>query len=349
LEMIHTPWPLCEVVAQNRGVVDPYLPENVPLFRGEEAFESDVVGRARWGKPSPEPPLDAEFESVLLGSIARNAGLMSALVQELARKVAVSYARGEKPVLVAILRAGVPIAALLSKLLAEQWGEDVPVRAFSLFYGLGWDDVALDQIVAEFPGRPLLFVDGWTSGGNVATELNRALQAWKEAGKADFTQGGHPQLAVLCDPRGKADFSALKADLFVPSACFTAPETLGFSRGFALAPDELFGVYKFPSQYLKPHWVQAWLDVLDAPPVTLPADFEGEIEATPPGVRIHVNEVVRALINRDPKEIWLSDDESTARERLAPLLHLAKLRGILVLFESGEPARWGASAAARMA
>jgi hypothetical protein len=345
---IHTPWPNLKIVARNCGLVDPYLPANKPLFRGEEAFEAEVTGRARWSKPSPEPLLDARFEAVLQGSIASNASLMSGLAHELTGKIAAYYADGAKPVLIAVLRAGVPITALLSKLLSKEWGEVVPVRAFSLFYGLGWDEVALEQIVAEFPGRPLLFVDGWTSGGNVATEMNRALDMWLESGKPDFSAGQGAKLAVLCDPRGKADFSAIQADLFVPSACFTAPETLGFSRGFALGEDELFGVYEFPQQHLKPAWVKQWLEVVDVPPAALPPHFQGEIESTPSGIRIHVNEVVRSLINRDPQEIWLSDDEFTAQRRLAPLLHLAKLRGVPVAFGRSEPARWGAIAAARM-
>ncbi len=347
--MIHTPWPNLQIVAQSRGLVDPYLPQNAPLFRGEEAFDAAVTGRARWSKPSPEPALDADFEAVLLDSLAKNAALMSALAHELARKIGDFYGAGEVPVLVAILRAGVPVAALLSQILEEKWGETVPVRAFSLFYGLGWDELALETIVAQFPHRPLLFVDGWTSGGNVAIELNRAFGEWKRAEKPDFARGEHPRLAVLCDPRGKADFSAVRSDVFVPSACFTAPETLGFSRGFALGEDEMFGVYEFPRGHLKPHWVKEWLDVLGVAPAPIPPDFAGEIEPTPPGVRIHINEVVRALINRDPREIWLCDAEKTARERLAPLLHLARLRGVPVRFERAEPRRWGAIAVAPMA
>jgi hypothetical protein len=65
-------------------------------------------------------------------------------------------------------------------------------------------------------------------------------------------------------------------------------------------------------------------------------------------VRVHVNEVARALINRNPREVWLSVDETTANRELAPLLHLAKLRGVPVRFERAEPRRWGAIAAARM-
>ncbi|PQV62948.1 Phosphoribosyl transferase (PRTase) [Abditibacterium utsteinense] len=347
--MIITPWPNLEIIAQNRGIVDPYRSENAALFRGEEAFDAAVTGRARWSKPSPEPALDADFESVLLDSIDQNAAIISGLARELARVIAEFYGADDKPILVAILRAGVPITALLSLLLEEKWGETVPTRAFSLFYGLGWDEKALENIVAEFPGRPLLFVDGWTSGGNVAIELKRAFEGWKRAGKADFTRGQNPKLAVLCDPRGKADFRAVRADLFVPSACFTAPETLGFSRGFALGENEMFGVYEFPSALLKPLWLQKWLEVLDAAPAPLPPDEGAQTEAPPPNVRVDVNEVVRALINRDPREIWLCDEELAARKHLAPLLHLAKLRSVPVRFGSEKPRRWGAIAAAQMA
>ena len=344
--MVFTPWPHTQIVAENCGEIDPYHPKNHDLFRGEEAFDASVTGRERWSKPSPEPRLDAQFEGVLLDSIEQNAALINALARELARQIAEKYSAGEKPILVAILRAGLPICALLGPLLEEKWGELVPIRAFSLFYGLGWDDAALAKIVAEFQGRPLVFVDGWTSGGSVALELNRAFEAWKIAGNPDFTRGQKPLLAVLCDPRGVADVSAVQSDVFVPSAPFTAPETLGFSRGFAREVGELFGVYTFPRALLKPHWQSAWLQILQGEIAPLPQSEIAPFKATPPGVRIHLNEVTRALINRSPREIWLHDDENTARKTLGPLLHLAGLRGVPVQFGSEKPRQWGARAAA---
>lgn len=347
--MIYTPWPRTRIVAQNCGIIDPYNSQNALLFRGEEAFEDTFSGRARWSKPSPEPILDAGFESILLDCVAQNAELMNALVRELARKIAEKFADGKKPVLVAILRAGLPVCALLSCLLEEKWGAPVPIRAFSLFYGLGWDEIALEEIVAEFPERPLIFVDGWTSGGNVAIELNRAFEGWKAAGKPNFSRATKPLFAVLCDPRGVADLSAVQDDVWVPSSCFTAPETLGFSRGFARGEDELFGAYEFPHALLRPHWVAAWFQVLQSKIVPLPTGKPLVFEATPPKMRIHVNEVTRALINRDPREIWLNADENTARKTLGPMLHLAGLRGVPIRFASDVPQRYGASAVAQMA
>jgi hypothetical protein len=343
---ITTPWPGLRVYARPHGEIDPYDPANAVLFRGEEAFAPDMQGWRRWSKPSPEPPLDAEFEKLLLTSIATHAPLMAALVARLAEKMVAQ--QDGPPVLVAILRAGVPIAALLSRALEQHCGVPVPVVALSLFHGLGWDEAALRLILRDFPGRPLWFVDGWTSGGGVAQELDDSFARWIAAGEADFTGGTGPQLAVLCDPRGKAQASAVRADLWVPSSCFTAPETLGFSRGFAQESGDLFNVYTFPRTLLRPTWVQSWLRIADVPPApVIPADTPSVVPS-PEGWRVHVNEVVRALINRAPHEVLLRDEESTARHQLAPLLHLCALRGVPVRFAQKAVGDWGALAAARM-
>jgi hypothetical protein len=346
MQPIHIPWPNMRLYARNCGEVDPYNTQNAALFRGEEAFASDVVGWKRWSKPSPEPRLDAGFQKVLLESIGANASQINTLARELAQRIGESFDKA--PILVAVLRAGVPICALLAPLLEEHFGEDIPVCAFSLFYGLGWDEVALEQILADFPDRPVLFVDGWTSAGGVATQLKQSFREWRSKGKPDFTDGRGPQFAVLCDPRGKATFSAVRADYFVPSAAFTAPETLGFSRGFAFENGNLFGVYAFPTRFQKPAWIAAWMNILNAPPTTLPVDDKTKNKMASVGVRVDLNEVTRALINRDPIEIWLRADEKSARYSLAPLLYLARMRGVPVEFSRYELEEWNTAALARM-
>ena len=356
MNFIETPWPNLRLYARDCGEIDPYDANQAPLFRGEEAFAPDVTGWQRWSKPSPEPRLDQAFEPILLASIAHQAPVINALTRELARKIIAE--NPEPPVLIAILRAGVPICALLAPVLESHYGAAIPVCAFSLFYGLGWDEAALDAIVADFPDRNLVFVDGWTSGGGVATQLETSFAAWRASGKTDWTQacgtqacgtqGRGLQFAVLCDPRGKASFSALRADFFVPSAAFTAPETLGFSRGFAFEDGALFGVYTFPEKYRKPLWIEKWLAILQSETAEIPPDDEVVAVAAPTGFRVHVNEVTRALINRDPLEIWLRDRENIARETLAPLLYLAHQRHVPVQFEYSKVAEWGAVAAAKM-
>jgi hypothetical protein len=156
---------------------------------------------------------------------------------------------------------------------------------------------------------------------------------------------------VLLDPRGLAGYSALQADRFVPSSLFTAPETLGFSRGFAAANGGMFRVYRFPERLLRPSYVEAWMaeneDTEDLEALTSGAVPAPEA-APPPGWRLHVNEVVRALINRNPREVLLRDDEANAATALAPVLHLCRLRGVPVSYGRGQVAEWGAVAAARM-
>lgn len=346
MNSIETPWQGLQLYAQAHGEVDPYNERNVPLFRGEEAFAADVEGWKRWSKPSPEPLLDTEFEPILLKAIAHQAPVINALTRSLAAQIIA--ANPGPPVLVAILRAGVPICALLSPVLESHYGTAVPICALSLFYGLGWDEAALDAIIADFPGRNLLFVDGWTSGGGVATQLAASFNAWGKRGKADFTGGQGPQLCVLCDPRGKAEFSALQADFFVPSAAFTAPETLGFSRGFAFEDESLFGIYTFPERYQKPLWIEKWLQVLDSDIGAIPPYDGGVPVPVPANFRLHVNEVTRALINRDPLEIWLSGEENEVQDSLAPLIYLAQRREVPIKYSCPEVGTWGAVAAARM-
>ncbi len=344
---IQTPWPNLRLYARDCGLVNPYDDANTELFRGEEAFAPDVAGWKRWSKPSPEPKLDAEFEPITLASIAHQAPQINAMARYLAMKI-VAANFDKPPVLIAILRAGAPICALLAPILSEHYQQEIPICAFSMFYGLGWDEIALEQILADFPNHTPIFVDGWTSGGGVATQIKLSFDEWIASGKPDFTEGRGPQFAVLCDPRGVATYSAIRADFWVPSAAFTAPETLGFSRGFAREDGGLFGVYRFPASQLKPHWIKSWLDVLNTPLTSLPPDDAATAALPPDGFRLHVNEVTRALINRDPLEIWLRPAEDEARQTLAPLIYLAYKRGVPVEFGRAELANWGALAVARM-
>lgn len=352
---IETPWAGLQLYAQVVDEVDPEAASSGHLFRGEEAFAPGQSPPERWSKPSPEPRLGEEFEAILRASIESSAPLISALAHDLARQIADSEERA--PVLVAILRAGVPVAALLAPLLSRHFQADVPIVAISLFQVLGWDECALRAVLRDYPNRPLWFVDGWTSGGGVATELSDSFARWIGKGLPDFTREHKispqvlgrpgPRLAVLCDPRGKAAASAVQADVYVPSCAFTAPRTLGFSRGFWRSEDEMFGVYKFPQRLLRPEEVGWWMQVLEAAPCELPRD-EDAGEVPPPEWRVHVNEVMRALINRSPRQIWLRDEEDAARASLAPLLHLCESRGVPVSFGRDELRRWNTLAAARM-
>jgi hypothetical protein len=321
------------------------------MFRGEEAFAPDVTGWRRWSKPSPEPPLDETFRNLVLEAIQQRAASISGLVDRLARAMLPTLSA--PPLLVAILRAGVPVGALLAQRLRTWLQAEVPLVALSLFAGIGWDAVALQAALQRHPGRPVWFVDGWTGRGRVARELQHSYQHWLQRGGEAFAGSEGPRLAVLCDPAGAAHACGVQADYFVPAACFTAPETLGFSRGFVREEPGMFRVYLYPRRLLEPQYLEAWLQIAHTPPDTVPCQTAEKTRTTaedtpPPGYRIHSSEVARALINRAPREVLFRDDAVTVSTYLAPLQYLCEMRAIPMRYQCPQVAAWGTQVAACM-
>ncbi|MBF0200463.1 MAG: phosphoribosyltransferase domain-containing protein [Desulfamplus sp.] len=294
------------------------LEKEVEPFRDTHLFRP--LGRAYngdntfWSTPSPEPDLDDGFWHLVKADIARNdavrragAGLARAILQE--------YPDPGKIVFVSILRAGVPITDWLCRLLPGSVG-----TALSLFVGLGMDMAALRRLRLDYPHRTVIFVDGWTGRGGVARAIAKL---------------GAGPLAVLADPWGWADFSGIQADIFCPSACFTGLATLGFSRTFFVDHDSFFSAYKFSRDYSRRDLVSAWQAACpDAPlsnmdKVKVMNKFYADTH-----LRIHSNEVCRALINAAPEKLFFSCDKFAARERFALLLKLAGIRGIPMEFNA---------------
>jgi hypothetical protein len=137
----------------------------------------------------------------------------------------------------------------------------------------------------------------------------------------------------LVDPLGVADLCATHEDHIIPSSCFTAPDTLGFSRGFVRDPKEMMRVFQFPKKYIRMNYVKAWMDVLEVDPVPVEKGCPKSLNR-PEGSKIHVNEVVRAAVNRKPHKICIAMQEVIAEEELKPLLMLCRARDIPVVFQS---------------
>lgn len=134
------------------------------------------------------------------------------------------------------------------------------------------------------------------------------------------------------DPRGVADLYATHEDQLIPSSCFTAPDTLGFSRAFVTDPEEMMKVYLFPKEYIRENYLRTWMQVLDTTPAQIHKGSPCTINA-PPGAKIHVNEVVRAAVNRIPEKICIEMSREQAMEELKPLVMLCERRNIPTIFE----------------
>lgn len=285
--------------------VNPYV--DLHLFRPlNRAYDGN---NTFWQLPSPEPKLNSDFWQLV------KAELDNAAIRQAASRLAGAISRWEsdnsKLLFVAILRAGVPIANWLCQLLPGSLSVSV-----SLFAGLGIDQVALKTLQSDYPGRKIVFVDGWTGRGGVARELAKLKLA---------------PLAVLVDPWGWANFSGSSEDLFCPTACFTGLATLGFSRTFYVDDRNCFAAYLFPSQYLRPELVQTWQNLCPDKPLEPVIPKPKFFVST--DLRIHSNEVCRALINANPDTIYFAKDLEYVREHYNLLLTLAQLRQIKTVFE----------------
>ncbi|MBW2100715.1 MAG: hypothetical protein JRG68_08205, partial [Deltaproteobacteria bacterium] len=188
--------------------------------------------------------------------------------------------------------------------------------AVSLFVGLGIDTVALNRLRSDFPDRSIVFVDGWTGRGGVAKAISSL-----EAGP----------LAVLIDPWGWADFSGIQEDVFCPSACFTGLATLGFSRTFFVDENKLFSAYKFADKFSQTELVKSWQNLCPKKILTPRKNYINKFFTETP-LRIHSNEVCRALINAAPKTLFFADDKSFAEQNFSLLIKLAEKRSVPLEF-----------------
>ena len=134
-----------------------HLDRRIDPWADRELFRNRATGFTGsldfWAIPSPEPALPASLIERLQrpqppdGPIALAGATLAATLQR--------DFQPENLLLVAILRAGLPVAAWLSQMLPGS----IAV-ATSLFVGWGIDVVSLRRIEHEHAGRKIIFVDG---------------------------------------------------------------------------------------------------------------------------------------------------------------------------------------------
>ncbi len=298
------------VWVQFREEVDPF--SNPHLFRPlSKAYDGD---NTFWLTPSPEPQLDDNFWTLVKSRLGDEE------IGEIARRLALSISAwepdGGKLAFAAILRAGAPVADWLCRLLPGSIA-----ASLSLFVGLGVDRVAVEAMRSAH-SRKIVFVDGWTGRGGVAREISRL---------------GIGPLAVLIDPWGWADFSGCREDVFCPTACFTGVATLGFSRTFYVDSQSLFAAYLFPQKYGRADVVRTWQQSCPPAGSRAPLRLAGisPTRSAPffkkTDLRLHSNEVCRALINATPDTLYFADNPVRVRECYGLLLELAERRGVKVV------------------
>lgn len=284
---------------------------------------------------APGPAYLAAYEQALAAYADRLAGDVKALAAAIA-------ARPAPPVLVSLARAGTPIGVLLRRELARL-GRPAPHYSISIIRDRGIDRVALEHIIARHGRAGIVFVDGWTGKGAIASEL-RGPRGAPAAGVAPF-------LAVVADPAGSADLAASGADYVIPSGLLNGIVSGLVSRSVlnaAIGPGDFHGCVRLDA--LAAHdRSRAFVDAIDARvralPAAAPAQWRaadraaraaacaallarvraeagvGDLNRIKPGIA----EATRAVLRRVPDRLFVADPADPA---LAHLRGLAGERGL---------------------
>jgi hypothetical protein len=120
---------------------------------------------------------------------------------------------GREVVLVSLARAGTPVGVILQRALTHMGRQSVHYSV-SIIRDRGIDTVAMDYILARHNQGDVVFVDGWTGKGAIATELDSAVSAYNR----DRGTSLDSQLVVVSDLGGVAGLAANADDYLIPSA-----------------------------------------------------------------------------------------------------------------------------------
>lgn len=132
----------------------------------------------------------------------------------------------ERPVIVSLARAGIPIGVLLKRYISEFMGCEYPHYAISIIRDKGIDVNAMEYIYKReiYTGKSattdIFFVDGWTGKGAIKTQLSEAVKSLIRADKKWL--GLRDDLYVLADPANITPFCGTHEDFLLPTACLNS-------------------------------------------------------------------------------------------------------------------------------
>jgi hypothetical protein len=335
-----------------------YLPEDVGWLLTDlssVALEGDIAareaeiqaGRRHYSETLPiEYRPSNEYLLSFRHALARHAPAVARAVAVLGERILLT--RGRAPVLVSLARAGTPVGVLLRRYLRDRHRIEAPHYAVSIILGKGLDPVAVRWLLARHRPADIVFVDGWTGKGAIASELKAAAAAYRASGIA--LDAG---LAVLADPGGCASVYGTRRDLLVPSACLNSTVSGLVSRtvhaAHLIGADTFHGAkcyHHLASEDRSTEFLDAVTEHFDRPDgvdLPEPPDWRGRRAVVdlvqrgwgPPALlKPGVCEAIRVLLRRLPAEILVQDLQSPDVEHL---LLLAADRKVPVRVDSGLP------------
>jgi hypothetical protein len=147
------------------------------------------------------------FHDALALNGRRMAGHLLALADRIAGR------RKGRLTLVSLARAGTPVGVLLKHVLQRYFGREAAHYSISILRDKGIDRNALRHILRRHPHESLVFVDGWTGKGVIASELAASLEDFAASDGIRIPA----DLFVLADLSGSAAVAASSEDYLIPS------------------------------------------------------------------------------------------------------------------------------------
>lgn len=300
-------------------------------------------GRSHYSEMlSPEALPGPEYLRLYDEALARNGARLAQDVVNLAHALA-TRAPGREVVIASLARAGTPIGVLLARALRRS-GRSAPHYSISIVRDRGIDRVALDHIAARHDPADIVFIDGWTGKGAIATELAASL--------ADRPHGIAPFLAVIADPAGRADLAASGDDYLIASGLLNAIVSGLVSRSVlnadVVGPGDFHACVTYP-EFAEHDRSRAFVETIDAlardmtpQPIAedaarddravacdaLVADLMRRADVSDRNrIKPGIAEATRAVLRRVPDRLYVRDRHDPD---VAHLLHLAATRNLAV-------------------
>lgn len=318
---VYSDWDVTMLIEDLSGKVAPVsLAERDRLVKGG-AFERSIM--------IEEYPMSQEYEECIMNMMDNYTETTAKCVASLADQL--MEAKGNKLVLVSIIRAGIPVGILLKRYIKYKYNIDVPHYAVSLVKGL--DKAAMKIILDKHKPEYIQFIDGWTGKGTVTNEL---VESAKEYPGVDAS------LAVLSDVTGLAKYAGIREDVAIPSApmnaCATGLVSITILR--EAGTSEMHGAMMLDNLRDHDHSIE-FLNMVES---KFKLDFgevntkRGEVYLECPivakelGIDMKklnpgINEAARAILRRDLKELLVADKND---REIQMIKKLAEIKGVPV-------------------
>ncbi|MBL1265470.1 cysteine protease StiP family protein [Candidatus Methylomicrobium oryzae] len=190
-------------------LLTPIEMEDTPVLVKEALIQS---GRRHYSEMLTRESLPSDvyvqlFHDALALNGRRMAGHLLALAERIVRL------RKTQIALVSLARAGTPVGVLLKHVLQRHFGRKAAHYSLSILRDKGIDRNALRHILQRHSPDSLVFVDGWTGKGVIASELATSLDDFAASDGIRIPA----DLFVLADLSGSAAVAASNEDYLIPS------------------------------------------------------------------------------------------------------------------------------------